>query len=146
MRCQASGLIDLPRTFGCVPITAAASYLLVTWQSVQVALARRKYGVKEPTMYEDAEPSIFNCYQRAHQNTLGELPAFLAMLLYGGLGYPLISSAAGMLWIVGRIFYSTGYYTGDPSKRTQGSFNNVGMIILWTTTICYGVKQLDLIP
>lgn len=88
------------------------------------------------------------------------------MLLYGGLGYPLISSAAGMLWIVGRIFYSTGYvrdaaappaarraplsvwqahvdwracvashhlnpqfarltycryYTGDPSKRTQGS-------------------------
>jgi len=30
------------------------------------------------------------------------------MLLYGGLGYPLISSAAGMLWIVGRIFYSTG--------------------------------------
>jgi len=62
MRCQASGLIDLPRTFGCVPITAAASYLLVTWQSVQVALARRKYGVKEPTMYEDAEPSIFNWY------------------------------------------------------------------------------------
>jgi hypothetical protein len=29
---------------------------------VQVALARRKYGIKEPTMYEDAEPSVFNWY------------------------------------------------------------------------------------
>mmetsp|Transcript_5173 Transcript_5173/g.9838 ORF Transcript_5173/g.9838 Transcript_5173/m.9838 type:complete len:221 (+) Transcript_5173:164-826(+) len=146
LQCVSAGLIDLPTTYGCVAWTAAASYLLVTWQGVQVALARREYDVQYPKMYEDKEDSIFNCYQRAHQNTLESYPAFLTLLVLGGLGYPLISSASGMVWIVGRVVYSKGYYTGDPSNRMQGAWNNFGIIALWTCTIMYGFKQLDLLP
>jgi glutathione S-transferase len=43
-------------------------------------------------MYEDKEDSVFNCYQRAHQNTMESYPAFLALLLLSGLSYPITAS------------------------------------------------------
>lgn len=49
-------------------------------------------GVGTPQMYEDAEDSVFNCYQRAHQNTLENYPAFLALLLISGFEYPITAS------------------------------------------------------
>ena len=55
-----------------------------------------------------------------------------------GFAYPaMLPSASSPLWVLLRC----RYYTGDPSKRMQGSFNNIGMILLWSTTVCYGVKQ-----
>mmetsp|Transcript_11893 Transcript_11893/g.20082 ORF Transcript_11893/g.20082 Transcript_11893/m.20082 type:complete len:184 (-) Transcript_11893:260-811(-) len=140
------GLIDLPPTYGFVAFTGAASYFLVQWQAVQVSLARRKYDVKYPKMYEDDEDSVFNCYQRAHQNTLESYPAFCMMLLLGGLAYPLLASGSGCIWIAGRVVYSKGYYSGDPDNRMQGAWNNIGMILLWILTIQFGAKQLDFIP
>mmetsp|Transcript_9293 Transcript_9293/g.19157 ORF Transcript_9293/g.19157 Transcript_9293/m.19157 type:complete len:189 (+) Transcript_9293:37-603(+) len=149
LRVTSYGLIDLPPTYGLVAFTGAASFVLVQWQAVQVALARRKYDVQYPKMYEDVEDgeeSIFNCYQRAHQNTLESYPAFCMMLIFGGLAYPVLASAAGGIWIAGRVVYSQGYYTGDPEKRLQGAWNNIGIILLWTLTIQFGAKQLDWIP
>ena len=46
-------------------------------------------------MYEDEENSVFNCYQRAHQNTLEGYPAFISLLLVSGLGYPITSA----MWV-----------------------------------------------
>ncbi|KAL2621088.1 hypothetical protein R1flu_001293 [Riccia fluitans] len=120
---RAAAPVPLPAEYGYVVLTAASSYVLTQWQAIQVALQRRKLGIKYPKMYEEAEESVFNCYQRAHQNTLEAYPAYLALLLTGGLAYPITSAALGLIWVIGRIVYSLGYYTGKPENRNKGAWH-----------------------
>lgn len=78
----------------------------------------------------DPEKKIFNCYQRAHQNTLENYPAFLIYLGISGIRYPTVSAVGGLVWLVGRYFYALGYYTGTPSKRNQGAFAYLGLLVM----------------
>ncbi|CAI5479825.1 unnamed protein product [Closterium sp. Yama58-4] len=112
---------------------------VLTWQ---VAKQRRASNVPYPKMYEDKEDSLFNCYQRAHQNTLESYPAFLSLLLIAGYAYPITASACGMVWVIGRVFYSLGYYTGNPRNRVQGMWGTFGLLGLLVTAGVFGVRQL----
>lgn len=138
----APSALVLPPRFGLVLLTAAASVVLTQWQGFQVGKQRRNCGLKYPKMYEDTEISVFNCYQRAHQNTLEAYPAYLTLLVLGGLGFPLTSAILGLVWVVGRLLYSLGYYTGDPSKRMRGVFHVFGLLGLLITTCVYGFRLL----
>eukprot|EP00850_Spirogloea_muscicola_P020517 SM000219S06662 [mRNA] locus=s219:30464:31965:+ [translate_table: standard] len=132
----------LPPEFGYVALTAAASTALIGWQTFQVAKQRRKAGVPYPKMFEDKDDSVFNCYQRAHQNTMESYPAFIAMLLLSGLAYPLTAAVFGTVWIVGRLVYSMGYYSGDPKKRHQGAWHSFGLMGLIGTACVFAFRQL----
>jgi glutathione S-transferase len=70
-------------------------------------------------MYSEKQP-LFNCYQRAHQNTLENIPTFLSLLLLGGLFCAKWAAGAGVAWVVGRVVYALGYYTGAPKNRLYG--------------------------
>ena len=89
-------------------------------QGGMVGKARTKYKVELPTMYSDTEV-MFNCYQRVHQNTLERLPLFLGLLLVAGLFNSIIAAVLGAVWLVGRLLYSIGYYSGVPKNRVVGS-------------------------
>jgi glutathione S-transferase len=115
---------------------------------IGVMKARKKYGVKYPTLYASEGDGVtkenchrFNCVQRGHQNCLETLPTFLSLLLTAGLAYPRAASGAGVLYLLGRWMYFKGYSTGDPAKRMQGSlhhfalFSLVGMVILCAINI-----------
>ena len=49
---------------------------------LDIVQARKKYGVEYPEMYSK-DSAIFNCIQRAHQNTLENLPQFFFLLTMG---------------------------------------------------------------
>ena len=74
-------------------------------------------------MWSDKHP-VFNCYQRAHQNTLETIPFFLALELIGGLRHPCVAAAAGGAFLIARVVYSLGYYTGNPKARVPGAMGS----------------------
>eukprot|EP00850_Spirogloea_muscicola_P018541 SM000171S03230 [mRNA] locus=s171:103368:104883:+ [translate_table: standard] len=139
----AHGVLQLlPPEFGYVALTAVASTALIGWQTIEVAKQRRKAGVPYPKMFEDKDDSVFNCYQRAHQNTMESYPAFIAMLLLSGLAYPVTAAVFGTVWIIGRLVYSMGYYSGDPQKRHQGAWHGFGLMGLIGTACVFAFRQL----
>ena len=51
--------------------------------------------------------------QRAHQNTLEGQPLFLALLLFGSIGFPGIAAVLGFVWLLSRVAYSAGCVLGS---------------------------------
>merc|ERR1712002_20528 len=111
------------------------------WKGMRVGMARKKFDVPYPAMYSDKDP-VFNCYQRAHQNTLENYPQFLVVLFVGGLYNPVVAAVGGLIWCVGRIVYALGYYTGDPKKRVGGSFGYIGLFAMLYCTIRFATALL----
>merc|ERR1739845_244163 len=80
--------------YGYVLLVPILTYCLSFWQGFMVGKMRTKYKVDYPAMYSDTEP-VFNCYQRAHQNTLERIPLFLILLLTAGLFNAKVTAAFG---------------------------------------------------
>ncbi|CAL8082502.1 unnamed protein product [Orchesella dallaii] len=129
----------LPKAYGFVILAAVASSFLLVWMSMQVGKARKLFNVQYPTMYSPTNDK-FNCYQRAHQNTLEGYPTFLLVLLIGGLEMPVLSALAGLVWIAGKVSYAQGYFTGDPKNRLRGSYGYLGLLTLLVATLKFAIR------
>jgi len=120
-----------PDNFGYVIIIAACTFILNSFQvsyanilthanhfsqMFMIGQRRKKDNVLLPIMFSP-EHETFNCYQRAHQNTLENVPFFLVTLVLSGIVYPGCASVLGGIWILSRLVYSAGYYTGNPAYR-----------------------------
>ncbi|XP_038048096.1 microsomal glutathione S-transferase 3-like [Patiria miniata] len=138
-----SGVLStLPKDYGYVILVGSASYVMVYYLAVNVSRARRKYGVEYPAMYSDSH-QLFNCVQRAHQNTLESYPPFLFFLAMSGLRFPRASAACGAVWILSRLSFARGYYSGDPKKRLRGAYGYPAILGLFGMTIFCAARQLE---
>ncbi|KAH7851543.1 hypothetical protein Vadar_013153 [Vaccinium darrowii] len=56
-------------------------------------------------------------WQRGHQNSVEMMPIFFMLMIVGGIIHPKICASLGVVYILGRYFFFTGYATGDPQNR-----------------------------
>ena len=91
--------VELVKEHGYVMLVVAGTFALNLWQMIKVGGARKKFNVLYPKMYSE-DKEHFNCYQRAHQNYLENVPLFLALLFLSSLFMPLYS--AGLVY---KLFY-----------------------------------------
>lgn len=105
-----------------VAVVTALALLVYLWTVIGVGAARRRSGIKAPTMTGDP---LLERAVRVQANTLEWLPIFLPSLWLCHLFWQpqdqtgIIVAAIGVVWIVGRILYALGYVV-DPSKREMG--------------------------
>lgn len=108
---------------------------------IKVGGAREKFDVKAPAITGHPE---FERYYRVHQNTLEQLIVFIPLYLVfphlaesqGWMGYEM-TSASGVLWIIGRFLYASNYVK-DPNSRSGGfliSFLATVLLILGTLAL-----------
>jgi len=135
--------------YGYVVLVGVSSAVVMTYLGSRVIGAREKCKVALPSLYadqaealKDKDKHLFNCYQRGHQNALESYAQNLMLLFVGGLKHPLISSGAGLVWILGRILYAQGYSSGDPSKRSRGSIQYLGVLTMLGCTISTAASML----
>ena len=109
------------KLYGCVVlVNMVGSSIMLMRLSFIPGSARKVYiekakaaGDKEaeerfslPKMYAEGfskEAKEFNCHQRAHQQALETYTNFVVCSLIGGIRHPLLTTAAGVLYIVSRL-------------------------------------------
>lgn len=100
-----------------VAIVTILALVVYFWMGLRVAGARRKTGIAAPAMTGDP---LLERNVRVQANTLEWLPIFLpALWLFAIYWNDLVAAGLGVVWIVGRILYATGY-VADPAKRETG--------------------------
>ncbi|KAE8624546.1 hypothetical protein XENTR_v10005982 [Xenopus tropicalis] len=133
----------LPSNFAYVIFTYIYSVFMIMYLSMKVMGARKKYGVKYPEMY--SKDQMFNCVQRAHQNTMEVYPVWVIFQLIAGLAFPLAAAVLGAIWVTSRFSYAWGYYTGDPQKRMKAAYGYIGYFGLMLLSIAAALQLLQII-
>jgi len=133
---KADGEFSIPANYAWILFSFLISWFVLQYLGFQVGRARRRYNIKYPKMYGDPSDGedyvFFNCYQRAHQNTLEGYTQFVVAMLLAGLRFPIGAAVCGILWSIGRIGYAHGYYT-SPDKRNNivSVIAIIANLILW---------------
>lgn len=107
-----TSLSTLPSNYGYVFAVLGGSFFVNSFLAIQVALARKEYGINYPLLYAPAghkHEKAFNCVQRGHQNMLESYAIVMLQMCVTGLVYPITASACGLIWSIGRVLYGIGY-------------------------------------
>ncbi|KAF5352691.1 hypothetical protein D9756_006026 [Leucocoprinus leucothites] len=138
------GLV-IPSEYKYVVASLLPIAFLLLGQSILVGRYRKSAGIPYPQPYAEKaeaqasrEAHLFNCAQRAHTNTLELLPVILITVLTSGLVFPKLAATTSLIFFFSRIFYTRGYVTGDPSKRSGGplylmsTLSTLGLLLVTT--------------
>jgi glutathione S-transferase len=115
--------------FHFTALVACLAVLMYFLFSFQVGKARRTYGVKAPAISGNPD---FERVSRVHMNTLEWMPIFLpALWLFAIYISDAVAAALGVIWIVGRVLYMTGYARAANKRGPGFAIQGGAAIILW---------------
>jgi glutathione S-transferase len=115
--------------FHFTAIVTLLAILVYLFTLGQVSRARTAFGVKAPatTGHPDFE-RVF----RVQMNTLEWMPIFLPSLwLFAIYISDVIAAAIGLIWIIGRILYMTGYSRAADKRGTGFGVQALAALALW---------------
>jgi glutathione S-transferase len=112
-----------------VALITVLALMVYLWQGQRVGSARGRLGVAAPATSGNPE---FERIFRVQANTLESLIVFLPALwlfcLYTGGDW--LTAALGLVWIVGRILYTTAY-SREAGARSMGfGISTLAMLVL----------------
>ena len=115
-----------------VAIVTLLALLVYFYMSLRVGQGRGKYGVEAPAV--TGHPDFERDY-RIQMNTLEWLPLFLVSLWLFAIAWEsdLVAAGIGVVWIIGRILYLTGY-----SKAAAARGPGFGIQALATGVLLFG--------
>jgi len=115
--------------FHLTALVTCLAVLMYFLFSFQVGKARRTYGVKAPAISGNPD---FERVSRVHMNTLEWMPIFLpALWLFAIYISDAIAAALGVIWIVGRVLYMTGYAKAANKRGPGFAIQGGAAIVLW---------------
>jgi glutathione S-transferase len=98
-------------------LVTCLAILFYFYTSIRVGMARHTFGIKAPATSGNPD---FERVFRVHMNTLEWMPIFLPSLwLFAIYISDPVAAALGVVWIVGRVLYMTGY-SQAAEKRSAG--------------------------
>jgi len=114
-----------------VAIVTLLALLLYFYMGLRVGQGRSKYGVAAPAMTGNDD---FERLVRIQANTLEWLPLFLPSLwLFSALWSDMVAAGVGVVWIIGRYLYMTGY-----AKAANARSTGFGIQALATAVLLFG--------
>uniref|UniRef100_A0A8C1J5I8 Microsomal glutathione S-transferase 2 n=1 Tax=Cyprinus carpio TaxID=7962 RepID=A0A8C1J5I8_CYPCA len=126
---------DLPVLLAAVSILSALHLAL---QAKRVGWSRMKHKIMPPTV---TGPPEFERTFRAHQNSVEMYSVFLVVLWISGIFCSeVLASLGGLLYVVGREMYFTGYIC-ESKKRLPGFYLAVCALLFLTVTATIGIIQ-----
>ena len=123
-------------------IVTILAILLYAYMGFRVGVMRGKHKVNAPAM---SGPPEFDRAFRVHYNTLEAMVVFLPLLWLATVYFaPVVPGLAwlpallGVAWIIGRVFYMTGYME-TPDKRSTGFLIAAVSQLLLLILAVYGI-------
>lgn len=107
-----------------VAVLALIEYVVI---SLMTGQARSKYGVQAPATVGDP---MFERWYRVQHNTLEQIIVFLpALFLFANYVSPGWAALIGLVFIVGRALYASGYIA-DPASRGTGFLTSFAATVI----------------
>lgn len=111
-----------------VGVVTLVSLLLYFYMGLRVGQARSRFGVEAPAIHGHPD---FERVFRVQANTLEWLPIYLVSLWLFALSWDSrVAAALGVVWIVGRVLYMTGYSKAAGARSTGFLIQMVATAIL----------------
>jgi glutathione S-transferase len=115
--------------FHFTALVTLLSILFYLFTIMQVSKARVAFGIKVPATSGNPD---FERVFRVQMNTLEWMPIFLPSLwLFAFYINDALAAALGLVWIIGRVLYLTGYSQAAAKRGLGFGIQAAAAVLLW---------------